>query len=98
LVLGVFWKRANKWGAVAGMVAGLLVCIYYYLRTYAFFTQKIGIPAMDLWWDINPISAGVFGVPAGLLVMVIVSLLTPAPDRETTDLVEHVRYPRLSIG
>ncbi len=98
LVLGVFWKRANKWGAVAGMVVGLLVCIYYYLRTYTFFIQKLGVPQMDLWWEINPISAGVFGVPAGLLAMIVVSLLTPAPDRQTTDLVEHVRYPRLSLN
>jgi cation/acetate symporter len=73
------------------------VCIYYYLRTYPFFINKLGIPRMDLWWDINPISAGVFGVPAGLLAMVLVSLCTPAPDRETMDLVEHVRYPRLSV-
>jgi cation/acetate symporter len=96
LVLGVFWKRANKWGAVAGMLTGFTVCIYYYLRTYSFFIQKMGMPQMDLWWDINPISAGVFGVPAGLLAMVVVSLLTKAPDRETADLVEQVRYPRLS--
>jgi cation/acetate symporter len=74
----------------------LTVCIYYYLRTYSFFIQKMGMPQMDLWWDINPISAGVFGVPAGLLAMVVVSLLTKAPDRETADLVEQVRYPRLS--
>jgi cation/acetate symporter len=96
LVLGVFWKRASKWGAVTGMLVGLSMCIYYYLRTYPFFINKLGIPRMDLWWDINPISAGVFGVPAGLLAMVVVSLLTLAPDRETMDLVEHVRYPRLS--
>jgi cation/acetate symporter len=97
LVLGVFWKRANKWGAVAGMAVGLTVCLYYYFRTYSFFIQKLGVPAMDLWWDINPVSAGIFGVPAGLLAMVVVSLLTPAPDRDTTDLVEHVRYPRLAV-
>jgi cation/acetate symporter len=96
LVLGVFWKRASKWGAVAGMLVGLSVCIYYYLRTYPFFINKLGIPRMELWWDINPISAGVFGVPAGLLAMVLVSLMTAAPDRETMDLVEHVRYPRLT--
>ncbi len=98
LVLGVFWKRASKWGAVAGMLIGLSTCIYYYLRTYPFFTQKLGIPKMDLWWDINPISAGVFGVPAGLLAMIVVSLLTPKPNQETMDLVEHVRYPRLSAS
>ncbi len=94
LVLGVFWKRANKWGAIVGMSAGLAVCLYYMMRTYPFFTN-MGVPKMDLWFGLNPISAGVFGLPAGLLTIVVVSLLTKAPDKETQELVEHVRYPNL---
>jgi cation/acetate symporter len=94
LVLGVFWKRANKAGAIAGMIAGLGVCMYYMLRTYPFFTN-MGVPKMDLWFNLNPISAGVFGLPIGILTIVVVSLLTKAPDRETQQLVEHVRYPNL---
>ena len=65
LVLGVFWKRANKWGAIIGMLAGLGVCIYYMARTYPFFTN-MGVPKMDLWFGLNPISAGMFGLPVGL--------------------------------
>ncbi len=42
-----------------------------------------------------PISAGLFGVPLGFLVIWVVSLITPAPKRETQELVEHVRYPNL---
>jgi cation/acetate symporter len=94
LVLGVFWKRATKWGAIIGMTVGLAVCIYYMVRTYAFFTN-MGVPKMDLWFGLNPISAGVFGLPAGLITIIIVSLLTPEPGRETQELVEHVRYPHL---
>jgi cation/acetate symporter len=37
----------------------------------------------------------VFGLPAGLLTIIIVSLLTPKPNKETQELVEHVRYPHL---
>lgn len=47
------------------------------------------------WWEIEPISAGLFGVPLGFAVIIIVSLLTPAPSKETQDFVEHVRYPSL---
>ncbi len=94
LVTGIFWKRATKWGAIAGMLVGLGVCIYYMLRTYAFFTN-MGVPKMDLWFGLNPISAGVFGLPAGLITIIIVSLLTPEPDKQTQELVEHVRYPHL---
>jgi cation/acetate symporter len=42
LVLGVFWKRTTRLGAVAGMVAGLVVCIWYIVSTYPFFTQLTG--------------------------------------------------------
>ncbi len=94
LVLGVFWKRANKWGAIVGMLAGLGVCLYYMLRTYPFFTN-MGVPKMDLWFGLNPISAGVFGLPVGLLTIYIVSLLTAPPDEKVQALVEHVRYPNL---
>jgi cation/acetate symporter len=94
LVLGVFWKRATKWGAIVGMTAGLGVCIYYMMRTYPFFTN-MGVPKMDLWFGLNPISAGMFGLPVGMLTIIIVSLLTPEPDKQTQELVEHVRYPHL---
>ena len=94
LVMGVFWKRANKWGAIVGMLAGLSVCMYYMLRTYPFFTN-MGVPKMDLWFGLNPISAGVFGLPVGLLTIFIVSLLTAPPDEKVQALVEHVRYPNL---
>src|SRR6185436_10645385 len=84
LVGGVFWKRANKWGAVAGMIAGLGTCFYYMATTQPWLRSLFGVtgPIRDyIWFDIQPISAGVFGVPVGIAVMIIVSLLTPSPDR-----------------
>jgi cation/acetate symporter len=98
LVLGVFWKRANKWGAIAGMLVGLGLCLYYMFTTYPFFRDMIGVTrpiAEYLWFGMNPISAGVFGVPASMITIIIVSLLTAEPQRETQELVEHVRYPQL---
>lgn len=98
LVAGVFWKRANKWGAVAGMVVGIAVCFYYMATTQPWLRGVFGVtgPVSDyMWWGIQPISAGLFGVPAGIIALVVVSLLTPAPDERTQDFVEHVRYPNL---
>jgi cation/acetate symporter len=90
LVLGVFWKRANQTGAVIGMLAGLGICMYYMYITYPFF----GVNAPK-WFEINPISAGIFGIPAGFLGVIIGSLITPAPSKEVQELVDHVRYPSI---
>jgi cation/acetate symporter len=49
----------------------------------------------NIWWDIQPISAGLFGVPVGFALLIIVSLLTKAPGKEVQELVEYVRYPSL---
>ncbi|NHZ34630.1 sodium:solute symporter family protein [Massilia rubra] len=89
LVLGVFWKRANHAGALAGMAAGFSVCLYYMLHT----NPILGGSAAGQWFHIAPMSAGVFGVPAGLLVLVVASLLTRAPDARAHGLVDHVRAP-----
>src|SRR5687768_16460404 len=99
LVLGVFWKRANKWGAIAGMVVGLGICMYYMSVTYPFLRDLLGVTAPIAsyqWFGMNAISAGVFGVPAGIATIIIVSLLTPSPSREVQELVDHVRYPVLT--
>jgi cation/acetate symporter len=99
LVLGVFWKRANKWGASVGIAAGLGITIYYMIMNHGWMRSVFGVTQpVDLWFGILPISAGVFGVPLGFAAIIIVSLLTPAPSKETQDLVEHVRYPDLKLG
>ena len=96
LTLGIFWKRANKWGAVAGMIGGLGVTFYYMATTQVWMRGIFGITSpIELWYGILPISAGVFGVPLGFALIIIVSLLTPAPRKEIQDLVDHVRYPTL---
>ena len=89
LVLGIFWKHTNRPGAVTGMLVGLAVTIFYVVRTHPFF----GGSMTNAWFDINSISAGVFGVPLGFVTIVVVSLLTRPPPQEIQDLVDYVRYP-----
>jgi cation/acetate symporter len=95
LVMGVFWKRASKWGAIAGIIAGLGTCLYYMVHTYPVFIQWFGTTPIQKWFGLEPISAGMFGVPVGILTIFVVSLITPEPDREVQELVDHVRYPNL---
>ena len=89
LVLGVFWKRATSKGAIAGMVAGCAVCVYYMVQTL----PMLGGGPAGQWFSIAPISAGIFGVPAGIAVLVLVSLCTQAPGGHTRALVDYIRSP-----
>jgi len=99
LACGIFWKRANKWGATLGMIAGLAITFYYMATTQPWLRGLFNVSgsiADNTWWGIGSISAGLWGVPLGFIVIIVVSLITPAPDKETQDLVEHVRYPNLT--
>ena len=97
LVMGIFWKRANKWGATLGMLAGLLTTFAYMIATQAWLRELVlGVPRsaqIDLLWGIQPIAAGVFGAPVAFAVIVVVSLMTPRPDAATKELVEYLRLP-----
>jgi cation/acetate symporter len=96
LTLGIFWKRATGLAASLGMVFGLGITFFYMLTTQPWLRHMFGVTSpVVLWWDIQPISAGVFGVVLGFIVIVVVSLLTPAPGKAVEDLVDFVRYPRL---
>jgi cation/acetate symporter len=96
LSLGIFWKRATGPAAALGMVAGLGVTFYYMLTTQPWLRDLFGITSpIRLWWGIEPISAGIFGVPVGFAVIVLVSLVTRPPSQRTLDLVDYVRYPDL---
>jgi cation/acetate symporter len=98
LVLGIFWKRASSWGAILGMAAGLGITFYYMATTQAWLRGVFGVTssvADNTWFGISPISAGIFGVPLGFAVIILVSLITPAPSEKVRALIEHVRYPHL---
>jgi len=79
LVLGIFWRRTTRAGAVAGMLVGLSVSVYYIFVNYPFFTRMTGIFG-DRWFGVDPIASGAFGVPAGFATAILVSLLTQ-PNR-----------------
>ena len=78
VLFALFWKRANKWGALAGMAAGgIMVFVWKYL-----------IAPMGGAWSIYEL------LPAFLVncvVLVVVSLATPAPEKEITDVFEEIR-------
>ena len=76
MVLGIFWRRADRRGAIAGMLAGLGVTLYYLLVNAPPVRAVLGLPpGLSLWFGIQPLSAGVFGVPVGFAVTAAVSAL-----------------------
>jgi len=84
LVLGVWWKRANGPGAVAGMLLGLAAGTWYlvWVRTGG-----------SGFWGITQLTFGIVGSLVSLVSMVVVSLLTKAPDKATQDMIDELRIP-----
>ncbi|MDT8998482.1 VC_2705 family sodium/solute symporter [Paucibacter sp. APW11] len=94
LVLGVFWQRANRWGAIAGMLGGFALTLFYMVQAHDGLRLLFGVPGpATLWWGIQPISAAVFGLPFSVLLIVLVSLLTPAPAQAVRELLAELRSP-----
>ncbi len=87
LILGVWWKRATREGAIAGMIAGLASGTAYLIYVYPKF---MGNPA---WLGIDHLRFGIIGASVCLVVMVVVSLMTKAPDSATQRMVDDVRVP-----
>jgi cation/acetate symporter len=84
LLLGVWWKRANAKGAIAGMLSGLAVTLVY------IFLARTGTFTL---FGIQDTGAGLIGVPVNLFVTIVVSLMTAAPSQKLQDEVVDLRYP-----
>ncbi len=101
IFLGIFSKRINKQGAIAGMLVGLAFT-YGYIEFYkGLFLQWAGAPwgedvATSWLFGISPEGIGTVGMCLNLIVAVVVSRLTPPPSAEVEALVDRIRYPRIA--
>jgi len=73
MVLGIFWPGATRLGAIGGMLTGLGVTLYYMVAHMPALRGLYSSATSALWWGIQPVSAGVFGVPAGIAAVVVLS-------------------------
>ena len=85
LVLGVWWKRANRAGAIAGMIGGF--------GAGAWYLYMVQFGGMTPWMGIDGLRFGMIGMPVSLILMVVVSLMTEEPDAETQKMVDDIRIP-----
>jgi cation/acetate symporter len=93
IILGIFYKRMNKEGAVSGMIAGTLLMLYYMIK------YKLGwfddeLPSSDQWWfKISPEGFGTIAMFVNFIVSIIVMKFTAEPPDEIKRIVERIRIP-----
>ncbi|HET7754618.1 MAG TPA: sodium:solute symporter family protein [Anaeromyxobacteraceae bacterium] len=92
LVMGVFWKRATKEGAMAGMLCGIGFTAAYIV--YFKFVNPAANTLEHWWWGISPEGIGTIGMLVNFAVTSVVSLVTKAPPQEVQDMVASLRYPK----
>jgi cation/acetate symporter len=93
IILGIFYKRMNKEGAIAGMIVGIVTMLYYMLK------YKIGwfddvLPSKSEWWfGISPEGFGSVAMLLNFIVSITIMKFTPPPPQEVQDIVERIRIP-----
>lgn len=92
IILGIFYKRMNKEGAVSGMVVGILLMLFYMAKF------KLGWlgdtpPASEWWFGISPEGFGSVAMVVNFIVSLTVCRFTAAPPLEVQEIVENMRIP-----
>ena len=91
IILGIFSKKMNKEGAIAGMLVGILLMLFYMTK---FKFDWFGGGAKEDWWfGISPEGFGTVAMMANFVVSIVVSKFTPNPPKEVQEIVENIRIP-----
>ena len=97
LMMGIFYKRMNKEGAIAGMIAGIGVTLFYVFQHKGIMfiqsTSYLGDLSPNWFLGIEPNAFGAVGAIVNFAVAFAVAKMTAAPPQEIMDLVEHIRVP-----
>lgn len=92
IIMGVFWKRATKEAAMAGMLSGIAFTAGYII--YFTFMNPAANTLPNWWFGISPEGIGTLGMLLNFAVMGVVSMMTKAPPKEVQDMVATLRYPK----
>jgi len=92
IIMGIFSKRMNREGAIAGMICGISFTASYII--YFKFIDTAANTPENWWFGISPEGIGTLGMLINFAVAAVVSALTPAPPPEVQELIEHIRIPR----
>jgi cation/acetate symporter len=92
IILGIFYKRMNKEGAVSGMIVGILLMLFYMAKFKLGWLGDIP-PASEWWFGISPEGFGSVAMVVNLIVSLAVCRFTTAPPQEVQEIVENIRIP-----
>ncbi len=97
IILGIFYKKMNKEGAIAGMIVGLLLMLFYIIK-FKFGVFDGGQDAVeglksDWWFGISPEGFGTVAMIANFVVALVVNMFTKEPPQDVQDIVEKIRVP-----
>mgnify|MGYP001144256754 FL=1 len=93
IVMGIFYKRMNKEGAISGMITGLLLMLFYMIKfKFGWFG---GGDQSDWWFDISPEGFGTLAMLVNFVVSLTVCHMTKEPSEEIQELVEKIRIPTI---
>ncbi|RYU69860.1 cation acetate symporter [Aliivibrio finisterrensis] len=92
IILGIFYKKMNKEGAIAGMVSGVVFTTAYIVY-FKFINPAASTP--DNWWfGISPEGIGTLGMCLNFIVSIVVNKVTAEVPQDVQDMVESIRYPK----
>ena len=91
IILGIFYKKMNKEGAISGMIIGILSMLFY-MTKFKFGWFGGGTKA-DWWMGISPEGFGTIAMLLNFIVSIVIMKFTPAPPQAVQDLVENIRIP-----
>ena len=93
IILGVFYKRMNKEGAIAGMIVGIVTMLYYMLKYKLGWFDDV-LPSKSEWWfGISPEGFGSVAMLLNFIVSITIMKFTPPPPQDVQDIVERIRIP-----
>jgi cation/acetate symporter len=97
IILGIFYKKMNKEGAISGMVVGMALMIFYMLKfKFGIFDggkEVVDSLKPDWWFGISPEGFGTVAMIVNFIVALVVNKFTPEPPHDVQEIVENIRIP-----
>ena len=92
IVLGIFYKKMNKEGAVSGMIVGITLMLFYMIK---YKLQGFGGGTKDdWWWGVSPEGFGTIAMIVNVVVSIVVSKFTATVPEDVQKIVENIRIPK----